>query len=233
MFLRQRLRSPEIMDQPDLDPRQHVAALGGLARINFWSHSAGILWPPLKALARQLGRPLRVLDVGSGAGDVSIRLERRARRAGIDLDLEGCDISPVAVEYARDCATRAGTDIRFFQLDALRDDLPEGYDVLMASLFLHHLSEDEARGVLRRMAGAARHLVLINDLVRSWLGLGLAHLATHLFTASDVVHNDGPRSVEGAFTIAEVRTLAGQAGMHGAVLRRRWPFRYLLTWSRP
>jgi SAM-dependent methyltransferase len=221
------------MDQPDLDPRRHVAALRGLARINFWSHSAGILWPPLKALAQQLGRPVRVLDVATGAGDVPIRLERRARRAGIDLELEGCDISAVAVDYARERAARAGTDVHFFRLDALHDDLPEGYDVLMASLFLHHLSEDEARGMLQRMAGAARHWVLINDLVRSWLGLGLAHLATHVFSASAVVHNDGPRSVEGAFTIAEVRTLAEQAGLHGARIRRRWPFRYLLTWSRP
>jgi SAM-dependent methyltransferase len=233
MFLRQRLCSPEIMDQPDLDPRRHVAALRGLARINFWSHSAGILWPPLQALARRLGRPVRVLDVATGAGDVPLRLERRARRAGIDLHLAGCDISPVALEYARTSAAHAGADVTFFQFDALHDDFPAGYDVLMASLFLHHLSEDEARGVLRRMADAAGRLVLINDLVRSLAGLWLARLGTHLFTASDVVHYDGPRSVEGAFSLEEVRTLAEQAGLRGATLERRWPFRYLLTWSRP
>jgi SAM-dependent methyltransferase len=233
MFLRQRHCSPEIMDQPDLDPRRHVAALRGLSRINFWSHSAGILWPPLRALAGRLKRPLRVLDVATGGGDIPIRLERRARRAGIDLHLDGCDVSAVALEHARACAARAGADVSFFEFDALRDDFPEGYDVLTASLFLHHLSEDQARLVLRRMAAAARHLVLINDLARSWLGLGLAHLGTHLLTTCDIVHYDGPRSVEGAFTLGEVRTLAEQAGLHGARVRRRWPFRYLLSWSRP
>ena len=43
-----RQRQPEIMDQPDLRPARHVGALHGLARVNFWSGSAGILWPPLR-----------------------------------------------------------------------------------------------------------------------------------------------------------------------------------------
>ena len=47
-FLSQRQRRPEIMDQPDLEPRRHADALHGLARINFFSSSAGTLWPPLR-----------------------------------------------------------------------------------------------------------------------------------------------------------------------------------------
>src|SRR5918912_1375115 len=86
MFLSRRLLRPEVMDQPGLDPRRHAHALRGLARINFWSGSAGILWPDLAALARETApRPLRVLDVATGGGDVPIRLWRRARRAGLDL----------------------------------------------------------------------------------------------------------------------------------------------------
>src|SRR5207237_7259825 len=91
--LRLRQRQPEIMDQPDLRPARHVGALCGLARINFWSGSAGILWPPLAELARRLGRPIRVLDVATGAGDVPLRLWRRSRRAGLDFRIDGCDVS--------------------------------------------------------------------------------------------------------------------------------------------
>jgi SAM-dependent methyltransferase len=222
------------MDQPGLDPSRHVHALQGLARINFWSGSAGILWPPLKALARRLGTSrLRVLDIASGAGDVPLRLWRRARRAGLDLQIEGCDISPVAVEHAHAAADQASAPLRFFVLDALQDSLPEDCDVVMSSLFMHHLEETRARQLLRRMASATRHLVLINDLVRSWSGLWLARLGTRLLSTSDVVHYDGPRSVEGAFTLEEVRALAEKAGLAGAEIRRRWPCRYLLTWSRP
>jgi 2-polyprenyl-3-methyl-5-hydroxy-6-metoxy-1,4-benzoquinol methylase len=221
------------MDQPDLDPRRHIHALRGLSRINFWSGSARILWPPLIALARRLNtRRLRVLDVATGGGDQPLRLWRRAKRSGLELDLAGCDLSPIALDHARGRAARAGADIRFFTLDALRDDFPADYDVVMTSLFLHHLDESQAVSLLQRMANSAKHLVLVNDLVRSRVGLLLAHLATRLLTTSDVVHYDGPRSVEGAFTLVEARDLAQRAGLHSAMVARRWPFRYLLSWSR-
>jgi SAM-dependent methyltransferase len=233
-LLSQRRCRPEVMDQPGLSPSRHVRALRGLARINLLSGSAGILWGPLKALGRELGtRALRVLDVASGGGDVPIRLWRRARRAGLDWDVEGCDISPVAVEHARACAARAGAEVRFFVHDALRDPLPAGYDAVISSLFLHHLDGDQARAFLRRLADSAGRLLLINDLARSWPGLILAHVGARLLSASPVVHTDGPRSVEAAFTPGEALALAEKAGLHGATVARRWPCRYLLTWRRP
>jgi SAM-dependent methyltransferase len=238
-FLSQRRRRPEVMDQPGLSPQRHARALRGLARINFFSGSAGILWPPLLALARRLGTPrLRVLDVATGGGDVPIRLWRRAARAGLDWHLTGCDVSPVAVEHARRAAARAGAPVTFFTQDALHGPPLTGYDAVTCSLFLHHLGDDDAVRLLRRMAGAddpgeAPRLVLVNDLVRGLAGLALAHVATRLLTASRVVHTDGPRSVESAYTIEEARALAGRAGLSGATVERRWPCRFLLTWSRP
>jgi len=221
------------MDQPGLEPGRHRQALHGLRRINFWSGSAGILWPPLAALARASPRPVRVLDLASGGGDVAIRLQRRAHRAGLPLVVEGCDVSAVAVEHAVREAERQGTPVRFFRADALADDLPGDYDVVVCSLFLHHLTEDQAVELLRRMGAAAGRLVLVNDLVRSRPGLLLARVGTRLLSRSPVVHVDGPRSVEGAFTVEEARVLAERAGLGGATVERRWPCRYLLTWVRP
>jgi 2-polyprenyl-3-methyl-5-hydroxy-6-metoxy-1,4-benzoquinol methylase len=233
-FLSQRCRRPEIMDQPDLEPRRHAEALHGLARLNFFSRSAGILWPPLADFARRMApRPVRVLDLATASGDVPVRLCKRARRNGLDLRLEGCDVSPVAVAHADYRAEwNDHADVNFFVHDALSGPLPDGYDVIMCSLFLHHLDDEQAVDLLRRMKEAAR-LVLVNDLRRGLGGLLLAHLACRLLTRSDVVHVDGPRSVRAAFTIAEARTLAERAGLTGAVIRRRWPFRFLLTWERP
>ena len=234
MFLRQRRRRPEVIDQPGLSPARHAGALRGLARINFFSGSAGILWPALRGLAREVApRPLRVLDVATGGGDVPVRLWRRARREGLDLQIEGCDVSPVAVEHARAGAARRGAAVRFFAHDALHDAPPAGYDTAVSSLFLHHLSEEEAVAFLRWLAESAGRLVLVNDLARSWAGLALAHVGSRLLSASPVVHADGPRSVESAFTPEEALALAGRAGLRGAAVTRRWPCRYLLTWRRP
>jgi SAM-dependent methyltransferase len=192
--LARRLR-PEEMDQPGLSPARHVAALRGLARINFFSRADAILWPPLAERARRHG-PLRVLDVACGGGDVPLRLSRRARQAGLDLRLEGCDLSPVAVDFARRQAQRAGAEVRFFVHDALGGPPLPDCDAVVCSLFLHHLDDGQAIALLRRMAQAARRLVLVNDLLRSRAGLALAYVATRLLTLSPIVHTDGPRSVE-------------------------------------
>lgn len=220
------------MDQPGLQPALHVQALNGLARINRISASDRILWRPLAALARaNPGQTIRVLDIASGGGDVPIRLLQRARRAGLVLQLTGVDASATAVAHARAYAKRSGAAVEFATLDVLHEPLPTGFDVLTASLFLHHLDDPEATALLRRMGAAARRLVLVNDLVRSRLGYLAAWLGTRVMTRSPIVHVDGPRSVEAAFTIAEAQRLAEMAGLFGASVTRRWPWRFLLTWE--
>jgi SAM-dependent methyltransferase len=232
-MLKQRRLQSEIMDRPDLNPRDHACALHGLARINWWSRSSNLLWPALAGRAQHAAQALRVLDLATGAGDVPIRLSRRAYRTGIRLHLEGCDISPVAIAEAQHRGACAGVDVRFFVHDALHGPLLSGYDVVMCSLFLHHLDHEQARTLLKRMAEQASGLVLVNDLVRSLGGLVLAHVGTRLLSRSYVVHSDGPRSVAAAFTLQELRALAEEAGLHGAEVGWRWPWRMLLTWSRP
>jgi SAM-dependent methyltransferase len=227
-----RYLQPEIMDQPGLDAERHRHALDGLRRINAWSGSAGILWPSLAELARALApRSPRVLDVACGGGDVAIQLWHRARRARLGMVLEGCDVSPLAVDHATQASRGDRANVRFFVADALQGDLSARYDAMICSLFLHHLTEDQAVDLLRRMAAATR-LVLVNDLVRSHAGLLLARVATQLLTRSDVVRVDGPRSVEQAFTADEVWQLAARAGLSGATVEPRWPCRLLLTWWR-
>lgn len=232
--LRTRRLEPEVMDNPDLDPRAHARALRGLARINRISATAEALWSPLDHLARQNGaHPLRVLDVACGGGDVAIRLARKARRRGHDLIVAGCDVSPRAVETARRRATRAEVQADFFTHDALDGSLPEGYDVILCSLFLHHLDEDAAKGLLRRMADAARQMVLVDDLQRGARSYALAFAGTRLLTRSPVVHVDGLRSVAAAFTMDEAAALARSAGLTDARIHSHWPYRYLLVWRRP
>ena len=232
--LMQRQREPELMDQPELDASQHRHALAGLARVNRWSRSAAIFWPALERLARSRApQTLRVLDLACGGGDVTVALARRFAAAGLPVELTGVDRSATALEVARKRANQAGVTVEFRTLDVLADPLPEGFDACICSLFLHHLDEADAVRLMSRMAESTPQLVLVNDLVRSRVGYGLAVLATRLLTRSHVVHVDGPLSVAAAFTPSEAMQLAEQAGWHGVTLSRHWPCRFLLTWKRP
>lgn len=230
--VRQRNLQPEIMDDPDLDPAQHQRALSGLGRLNFFSGSSRIVWKPIARLARRSGlSAVRVADVACGGGDVAVALWHRARRAGLKLELVGYDISGVALDYARQRAAHAKADIHFVRHDALNQPIPP-CDVATSSLFLHHLDQDAARTLLRNLAAAAERLVVINDLERTASGFLLAKLACHLFSRSPVVHVDGPRSVEGAFTTAEARALCAEADLADPQIARHWPCRYSITWER-
>jgi len=222
------------MDQPGLDAAEHARALRGLERINRLSGSAGILWPSLRDLARSAGAEgIRVLDIATGAGDVPLRLWRKARNSGVRMRIAGCDRSLVAVETGRRRAADAGADVEFFPLDLFADPLPPDYDAITCSLFLHHSHDSQALELLRRLAATARRLVLINDLARGLPGYTLAWLGARVLSRSLVVHTDAPLSVRAAFTPNEAVALAWQAGMTGATVERRWPCRFLLTWAKP
>jgi 2-polyprenyl-3-methyl-5-hydroxy-6-metoxy-1,4-benzoquinol methylase len=228
-----RQMTPERMDDPALDPREHARALVGLARINRWTGSAGMLWPTLREEARSLGRPLRLLDVATGSGDIPVSLAKRALRTGIKLDVSGCDVSETAIVAATRRATKANVKATFFRHDVLIDPLPTGYDIITASLFLHHLTEDDVIRVLKTMADAAGRMVVISDLSRGSFNLGLVWIGCRLLSRSPVVHFDGPVSVKAAFTPKEASELATRASLTGATVTPRFPCRWLLTWKKP
>jgi len=227
---------PELMDQPQTDRAAHQAALDGLRRVNLLCTSTTLLWKALRPLAatRTAEKPLRVLDLGSGGGDVVLRLARRTRHANLPLQFHGTDMSDSAVAIATAAAEKAGlSDVAFFQNDVFADGIPRGYDVIMCSLFLHHFDHDAAIDLLTRMREAAGSAVLVDDLLRTKLGYSLCWIGCRILSRSPMVHYDGPQSVRAAFTLPEARRLFEEAGYRGATFRRHWPERFLMQWTRP
>jgi ubiquinone/menaquinone biosynthesis C-methylase UbiE len=62
------------------------------------------------------------------------------------LNIEGCDISQTAIQFAtRQALASNRANIRFTLCNALQEPLPQAqYDVVMCSLFLHHLKVEDA-----------------------------------------------------------------------------------------
>ena len=231
--LNNRDRQPEVMDQPGLDPKEHAKALMGLRRINAISRCSAGLFRPIEALAiTQPAKPLRVLELACGGGDTAIDLALMAKRKGLALDIHACDLNPEAVAIAQTNAVRRQAALTVFTADALAKPTDHNsFDVVYCTLFAHHLDELDVVRLLEVMALRSRKLVLVDDLIRSRLGFALAWIGTRLLSRSWVVHTDGPLSVRGALQPDEMKSIAMQAGLNNAQIKRSWPERYLLNWA--
>ncbi len=237
---------PELMDDPTLDDNAHRQALAGLRRINWWSRTDSAVYHAIRDLLAgssdgpaptpdKLGspdRPLTILDIASGGGDLVVRLAKRFAQEGIVARIQGCDISPTAIEYATSQARQAQLDnVSFTACNALEEPFPHsGYDVVMCSLFLHHLTREQGVLLLTRMKQATHQLLLVDDLRRTALGYWLAWIGCRILSRSRIVHYDGPVSVAGAFSSHEAQGMAHEAGLAEADISHHWPQRFLLSW---
>ncbi len=243
MALSERVLESELMDSPDLDADSHRHALSGLRRVNLLSGTGSKLARAILRFTKESDQPLKILDLACGSGDVSISVARTLAQAGRSAHVTGWDRSPVAVAVAQEqsdqlrhrdlsASMRGNWSADFLQRDVLELDGTFSFDVVMCTLFLHHLDKETAQQVLLRMHAASKQLTIIDDLRRTWLGLRLAQIGCQLLTRSHIVHVDGPMSVRAAFTEREVVELSRSVGLPDPQWQRHWPQRFLMYWCR-
>jgi SAM-dependent methyltransferase len=226
--------SPEKMDQPGLEPRSHAQALAALRRINFLSGTASQIGRQItKIVPPGTTNSLRILDLACGSGDVLLNILAYCRKKYASVEGIGVDMSPFAIAQAQSLAVqRKITGVEFQVSEVLKNPLPQDCDVIVSSLFLHHLETDKVEQLLKEVAESARHGVVISDLKRSNLGWTLAWVVSRVITLSPIVRYDGPISVQGAFSTAEIREISVKAGMETAEIFDCWPQRWMLRWKK-
>ncbi len=224
------------MDDPALPEAELLAALDGLARLNMVSRAASVLVPPLRAAAAATPSPLRVLDVASGGGEVAIDACAALKRRGVDVHLTLSDINARSLERAAAYARKKTVPASAVVVDVLapsglRGHASAQYDVVMCSLFAHHLDGPDVVRLLREMGAASRRLVLVSDLARGVLNRVMINAAARVLTRSPVVHFDSDASAMAAWTPRELAAMAAEAGLTDIRVSRRFPARMLLTAS--
>lgn len=86
-----------------------------------------------------IGPGMKVLDVGSGAGDVSFIA---SELVGPEGEVIGIDINPQPVADARERAAAAGLDnVQFVSGDILVEDLPDDFDAIVGRLVLMYMPD--------------------------------------------------------------------------------------------
>jgi SAM-dependent methyltransferase len=221
----------EIMDDPSVGFEEYRTALRQIALLNRWTRS---YIPILRAIDRLVGgngvdpsRPIRILDVGCGYGDTLRRICVWAREKGISVLCTGIDVSPWAEISARE-ATPADYPIAFYRANVFSWTPPDRYDVILNSLFTHHLSDLEIAHLFRWMTEFARFGWFVSDLHRHSVPYYFIRYFVRLVRFNRLLKNDAPLSVARSFSREDLLELVGRAGIprKKVSIRWHWAFRY-------
>lgn len=225
-----RSQQPEWLDDPAMPATALAANLADLRWLNRVLGCHWLLARALHRLWRQADSPsyLRVLDVGTGAGDVPRLVQRWARRRGIRVTVVGLDLHRGIMQYLRTTQPRT-PDLAYVQADGLSLPFPpQTFDIVLCATMLHHLDWAQSVALLRSMATVARLGVVVTDLLRSWLHYYAARLVLAATGCHAVTRHDGALSVRRAYRVAEVRALAQAAGIASAQISTLLGYRFLL-----
>jgi len=226
-----RRHDAEIMDRPDNSAADLETALADLSSINRFLGGRRVLLKTLRPYleASTTARPFELLDVGTGGADLPIAIVEYARKLGCPVRVTALDRNAGTAAIAGKC-TRSFPEIRIVCADGLSIPFASGsFDLVTASLFLHHFEHADVVRLLASFAGLARRAVVINDLRRHWLPWGFIHIVSRAARLHPMIAYDGPLSVLRGFTSGELLAAARESGAGRAEISARWPYRLAMT----
>ncbi len=205
----------ELLDGPLDDPRTLAGNLRDLRRVNRWLGGIALTERAMDAVAAHRAA-LSLLDVGTGGADIPLALLASAAARGRTLEVVALDSRPEVLAAATfaEPAVVTTTGLTLHVGDGRSIPYPDrSFDIVHASLVLHHLSEVEAITLLREMGRVARLGIVVNDLSRGRLAWAGAWAISHLLTRNRYTRHDAPLSVRRAFLAPEAAALIRQAGL--------------------
>jgi ubiquinone/menaquinone biosynthesis C-methylase UbiE len=224
----------EAMDGADLDPQLLSGDLLNLESLNRFFGGRDVIRRRVAPLIAGMkpGRPVRVLDLGSGSGDLCRVLVDECRSRNRPVEVLSLDAHPQIQEFARERCRAGYPEIRFVRGDARQVPLRErSVDLALCTLALHHFLEPDARAVLAEMHRVTRGWAVVSDLCRSRIAYAGVWAATRL-TTNPMTRFDGPVSVQRAFTAPELVALSEEAAWTASKLYREPWFRMTLVCTR-
>ncbi len=201
----ERIPEPELMD----DPEQARA------------YASADFSEPHQAFVERFAQcfpgysPRRVLDLGCGAADITIRFAR----AYPDCELTGADGAPAMLRLAHDAVTRAGLErrIRLSRARLPADALPQrAFDTLISNSLLHHLHDPQVLWRALTDHAAPRATVFIMDLRRPETREQVSRLVQeYAGTEAEILKRDFSNSLLAAYRPEEITAQIGHARLSG------------------
>lgn len=190
----------ELMDEP-CSREEMRACLRDLARVNRWllGYRPTLRWlDEMLPVLKDVGQPIRILDVGCGYGDALREVEKWALSQKLAVELTGLDLNPDATAIAAE-ASDPSSRICWISADVFAykpDKLPH---LVLSSLFTHHLPDRDVVRFVEWMEAQALVGWFINDLSRAATPYHLFRIFSTLFGFHRFVRHDGPVSIARSF----------------------------------
>lgn len=223
----QRSYQLELLDNPNIPTPDLYRNLYELEVINTYLGGYQIT---LKGLSKFLlnkshSKTIRIVDVGSGAGDTLRKMAQWCRKKNIKAELIGVDLKDDCIAYAQEKSIDF-PEISFIQSDY--KDVRLEADLITSALFCHHLSDEQLVFYLDWCQKNAQMGFIINDLHRHVLACKSIGLLTQLFSKSYLVKNDAPLSVRRSLLKHEWENMLQKANITHYQVSWEWAFRWLI-----
>ncbi|MEA9356132.1 class I SAM-dependent methyltransferase [Bacteriovorax sp. PP10] len=147
----------EHIDDPSFDIELKKEIVYGLHLKNkiFGTYciSIKILRPIIEHINLIENRPARILEIGSGSGQLSMAMYEQLQHTSLKVEMTGSDIVPEYVEAANLLAREKKYDMNYKVIDALHLDQlpPNSYDIVFTLHSMHHFLPEQ---LIKIMAGA-------------------------------------------------------------------------------
>ena len=227
--LTQRADEPELMDSGTTSPAELDDALDFLSAANTFLGGWAVMRERLEIWSRAWDRKKTVtmLDIGTGAADLPIRILSWGRRRRFSIKIVGIDTDAKVLDLARK-RTEGEENLGLMHADLGTFAALDGrFDYVLGSLFLHNLPPAELVPSLRLCDGLALKGMLFSDLRRC--AAAYAGVSALTCMAGRVSRYDGPLSVRRAFLPEELEDAAERAGLRYLRVRRGPFFRLSLA----
>ncbi len=196
----------ELLDAGGLSSSEVRANLLDLARLNRLPGGTRASVAAVRHLTGG-GAGIRILDVGTGAGDIPVAFASRG------WPTVAIDTNPEVLRVAR-AITADAPLVEVLDADGGALPFEDGsFDVAHCSLLAHHLDPAEAVAVFRELRRVARRGIVVNDLRRGLLPLAATAAGIAVLARSRVTWNDGIISSRRSYTVAELDDLLHRAGL--------------------
>jgi len=200
---------PELLDELPADDARAVRSRKDLRRVNAWMGNHRVMARALRVAFPQQP-PGRMIEIGAGDGNFLLGVARRLSPAWKGVSAELLDRQDLVTPQTHNGFEGLGWRAETLKADVLAwlsQSAPQGYDAMLANLFLHHFSDAQLTQLLREAARRAQVFVAVEPRRSAW-ALAVSRLLW-LIGCNEVTRHDA--------------TISVRAGFAGRELSRLWP----------